>query len=130
MASSYPANSRLFRRSRPYLLATLLLAGIYWLTIHQPVDSESLSVEKAVEKAQIKNNAIRRKDAHQISMPMPSSRPEIRKDLVVASMKGDNTSWLFDSFPDWYKNVYVVDDKEADLTVIKNKGRESMVYLT
>jgi hypothetical protein len=54
----------------------------------------------------------------------------IEKDMVVASMKSDNTSWLFENFPDWHKSIYVVDDKNAELTVAQNKGRESMVYLT
>jgi hypothetical protein len=54
----------------------------------------------------------------------------IEKDMVVASVKSDNTSWLFENFPDWHKSVYVVDDKNAELTVPLNKGRESMVYLT
>ncbi|GAQ08809.1 hypothetical protein ALT_6130 [Aspergillus lentulus] len=54
----------------------------------------------------------------------------IERDMVVASMKSDNTSWLFENFPDWHKSVYVVDDKNAELTVAQNKGRESMVYLT
>jgi hypothetical protein len=54
----------------------------------------------------------------------------IEKDMVVASMKSDNTSWLFENFPDWHKSVYVVDDKNAELTVAQNKGRESMVYMT
>lgn len=55
---------------------------------------------------------------------------KIRYDLVVASMKGDDTSWLFEHFPNWNKNIYVVNDETAELTVEKNKGRESMVYLT
>jgi hypothetical protein len=50
--------------------------------------------------------------------------------MVVASMRTENTSWLFEYFPDWHKSVYVVDDEKAELTVEKNKGRESMVYLT
>ncbi|KAL2828055.1 hypothetical protein BDW59DRAFT_143713 [Aspergillus cavernicola] len=54
----------------------------------------------------------------------------IRKSMVVASMKGDDVSWLHKFFPDWHKNIYVVDDKKAELTVKQNKGRESMVYLT
>lgn len=34
-------------------------------------------------------------------------------------------------FPDWLHFAYVVDNSTADaLTVEKNKGRESMVYLT
>lgn len=51
-------------------------------------------------------------------------------ELVVASMKHENTSWLLEYFPDWHSSIYVVDDPEAALTVPMNKGRESMVYLT
>lgn len=60
------------------------------------------------------------------------ARPVFRrhKEMVVASMKSDDTSWLRDYFPDWSLSIYVVDDKSAPLTVMKNKGRESMVYLT
>ncbi|KAI9368115.1 hypothetical protein BJX61DRAFT_240919 [Aspergillus egyptiacus] len=61
--------------------------------------------------------------------PVQQSAP-IRKSMVVASMKEDDVSWLHQFFPDWHKNIYVVDDKKADLTVERNKGRESMVYLT
>lgn len=59
-----------------------------------------------------------------------NSAPDIAQELVVASTKNDDTSWLFKYFPDWQKSIYVVDDKNADLTVELNKGRESMVYLT
>ncbi|KAJ5716654.1 Lipase class 3 [Penicillium malachiteum] len=60
------------------------------------------------------------------------ARPVLRKrkDMIVASMKSDDTSWLAEYFPDWSRSIYVVDDKKAPLTVMKNKGRESMVYLT
>ncbi|KAJ5786525.1 uncharacterized protein N7503_011737 [Penicillium pulvis] len=60
------------------------------------------------------------------------ARPAIRKrkDMIVASMKTDDTAWLAEYFPDWSRSIYVVDDKKAPLTVAKNKGRESMVYLT
>lgn len=61
----------------------------------------------------------------------PLRQPQrVEKDLVVASMKKDDVSWLFEFFPDWHKSVYVVNDPEAELTVKLNKGRESMVYLT
>jgi hypothetical protein len=50
--------------------------------------------------------------------------------MIVASMKNDDTTWLAEYFPDWSRSIYVVDDKKAPLTVAKNKGRESMVYLT
>ena len=45
-------------------------------------------------------------------------------------MKGEDTSWLGEYFPDWQANVYVMNERSADLTVAKNKGRESMAYLT
>ncbi|KAK2763215.1 hypothetical protein FQN54_009851 [Arachnomyces sp. PD_36] len=64
--------------------------------------------------------------------PVKVEKPEskVRQDLVVASMKGDDTSWLYEHFPSWHKSIYVVNDETAELTVRKNKGRESMVYLT
>lgn len=55
---------------------------------------------------------------------------KIRYNLVVASTTSDDTSWLFQYFPNWHKSIYVVNDETAELTVEKNKGRESMVYLT
>lgn len=60
------------------------------------------------------------------------ARPAIprHKEMIVASMKKDDTSWLPEYFPDWSQSIYVVDDKRAPLTVTENKGRESMVYLT
>ena len=51
-------------------------------------------------------------------------------ELVVASMKHENTSWVHEYLPDWYSSIYVVDDPDAALTVPKNKGNEAMVYLT
>ncbi|KAF2146922.1 uncharacterized protein K452DRAFT_315120 [Aplosporella prunicola CBS 121167] len=57
-----------------------------------------------------------------------SNVPE--KAFVVASQKGDNTSWFAEQFPDWARYIYVVDDATASLTVPANKGREAMVDLT
>ncbi|KAI0975907.1 hypothetical protein F4678DRAFT_418979 [Xylaria arbuscula] len=51
-------------------------------------------------------------------------------ELVVASIKAENTSWFHAHLPSWHKNIYVADDPNAALTVPKNKGREAMVYLT
>lgn len=51
-------------------------------------------------------------------------------EMVVASMKKENVSWLDDYLLDWKKNIYVVDDPSAPLTVPANKGREAMVFLT
>ncbi|KAF2087460.1 hypothetical protein K490DRAFT_73836 [Saccharata proteae CBS 121410] len=64
----------------------------------------------------------------QLSQTEPSRAND--KAFVVASQKGDDTDWLFEHFPGWSKYIYNVDDPTAALTVPKNKGRESMVYLT
>ncbi|KAF2822030.1 hypothetical protein CC86DRAFT_94696 [Ophiobolus disseminans] len=53
-----------------------------------------------------------------------------RTAVVVASQALENATWLNEYFPSWEKNIYRVDDDKAPLTVPKNKGRESMVYLT
>lgn len=53
-----------------------------------------------------------------------------RTAVVVASQASENATWLDKYFPQWEKNIYRVDDPDARLTVPKNKGRESMVYLT
>ncbi|KAJ5831759.1 hypothetical protein N7474_000070 [Penicillium riverlandense] len=68
--------------------------------------------------------------AQQRGTDKPDAASGKQKALVVASMKDDDTSWLYEFFPDWTKSIYVVDDKQAPLTVAQNKGRESMVYLT
>ncbi|KAH0556769.1 hypothetical protein GP486_005441 [Trichoglossum hirsutum] len=52
------------------------------------------------------------------------------KELVVASLKDEDTLWLSEFFPDWRTNIYVVNDPSAPLTVPKNKGREAIAYLT
>lgn len=51
-------------------------------------------------------------------------------EMVIASMQRENVTWLHDYLKDWKKNIYVVDDPKAPLTVPTNKGREAMVFLT
>jgi hypothetical protein len=53
-----------------------------------------------------------------------------RTAVVVASQASEDATWLDKYFPQWEKHIYRVDDSSAKLTVPKNKGRESMVYLT
>ncbi|EAA29205.1 hypothetical protein GE21DRAFT_9639 [Neurospora crassa] len=60
----------------------------------------------------------------------PEKAPELPLELVVASMKYENTTWFHEYLPDWPASIYVVDDPDAPLTVPKNKGHEAMVYLT
>ncbi|KAK4136430.1 hypothetical protein BT67DRAFT_178524 [Trichocladium antarcticum] len=57
-----------------------------------------------------------------------SSPPEAQ--LVIASLKHEDTSWVRHHLPSWSHSIYIVDDPRAALTVPKNKGREAMVYLT
>lgn len=52
-----------------------------------------------------------------------------RTAVVVAKTAFENVTWLDEYFPQWEKNIYSVDDREAKLKIPKNKGRESMVYL-
>lgn len=52
------------------------------------------------------------------------------KEIVVASLKDDDTSWIAEHLSDWHASIYTVDDPLSELTVPVNKARESMVYLT
>lgn len=51
-------------------------------------------------------------------------------ELVVAAVKADNTSWIQDHFPAHPTHIYIADDPTAPLTVKKNIGHESNIYLT
>ena len=64
--------------------------------------------------------------------PLPNPGPIGDDDIemVIASTRKDNVTWLNDYLLDWKKNIYVVDDSSAALTVPMNKGREAMVFLT
>lgn len=57
-------------------------------------------------------------------------KKERKTAVVVASQASENATWIEEAFPEWEQNIYRVDDPSAKLTVPKNKGRESMVYLT
>ena len=105
-------------REKSILLTIFIVCAIYFIFYADTSKRELVYDDEEMLKE------IR--DARQAS----AQKPLIQKDMVVASMQKDNISWLFEEFPDWHKNIYVVDDPNADLTVPQNKGRESMVYLT
>ncbi|OAA74545.1 hypothetical protein LEL_08126 [Akanthomyces lecanii RCEF 1005] len=65
-----------------------------------------------------------------LSKLQPQHNGDAQLEIVVATTKHENVTWLHDYLLDWPKNIYVVDDKGAPLTVPKNKGREAMVILT
>ena len=60
--------------------------------------------------------------------PNPTGDRDV--ELVVASQRKDNVTWLNDYLHDWHKSIYVVDDPTNPLTVAENKGREANVFLT
>lgn len=64
----------------------------------------------------------------QNNTPQNMTGPSIA--TVVASQSRDNTTWLPTLFPAWNHNIFVADQPTAALSVPRNKGRESMTYLT
>lgn len=79
---------------------------------------------------QVSRSRIHRGSQEETSPKPPShSHTPRRNALVVASLKNDDVTWLERILPDWEKNVYVANDPNATLTVPRNKGRESMIYL-
>ncbi|XWW97544.1 hypothetical protein V2A60_005528 [Cordyceps javanica] len=65
-----------------------------------------------------------------LSNAQPQHSGEADLEFIVATTKQENVTWLGDYLLDWPKNIYVVDDRKAALTVPQNKGHEAMVFLT
>ncbi|KAK3381206.1 hypothetical protein B0H63DRAFT_545682 [Podospora didyma] len=66
-----------------------------------------------------------------VPIKLYSSPEPVPVDVVVASMKHEDTERVHKHLPThWRTTVYVVDDPTASLTVPENKGREAMAYLT
>lgn len=138
-----------YRRYKVLVVTFVLVCSVYWFCAR--TRSQSLgfgSLNKNIiaatssgsrnlaspkwSSSEYGNGRFRLMDAA-AKVPAPSpppARAEFTTTLVVASTSEDNTTWLYNSFSDWQKSVYVVDDSQANLTVPVNKGRESMVYLT
>ncbi|KAF1732236.1 hypothetical protein CRV24_008430 [Beauveria bassiana] len=68
--------------------------------------------------------------ATSLSKLQPQHNGDAELEIIVAATKEENVTWLHDYLLDWPKNIYVVDDQQAALTVPENKGREAMVVLT
>lgn len=148
-----PVRSSSTRRLRLTIIALVLLCSFYWVatrtsstltapSLQDGTRREAAGAQDASDKKVAgsnwrlrDSNGRSRKMEAALQAPVPEPTPTrskatIQKDLIVASMIEDDTSWLYESLPDWHKSIYVVDDDTADLTVANNKGRESMVYLT
>lgn len=116
-------NPRRRTQTKAIIFTILVIYALYFLFFSDSQSARQLGVSD--DKAAYAGSRDR---AKQDARERPAVRR--RRDMVLASMKRDNTSWLFEEFPEWHKSIYVVDDKNAELTVQTNKGRESMVYLT
>lgn len=123
--SSRQPSPRFRRQWRPIGFAVFLVVAIYWL-FWSGSDSRS-----HIDPYHQTNDG-------RMSSQSPAANPESStlkagkntKEMIIAKVKADDTKWLLTFFPDWKKNFYVVDDRKAYLKIPKNKGRESMVYLT
>lgn len=85
----------------------------------RPSDGHNIGRRRAVPK---------KKQISLSSSPLTQNDDSV--EMVVASTTRENVTWLHDYLLQWTKNIYVVDDPKAALTVPKNKGREAMVFLT
>ncbi|KAI2627149.1 hypothetical protein GGS21DRAFT_255716 [Xylaria nigripes] len=99
----------LIRRPRKWFIATALLINIFFLAFRG-------------------YNPLNPAWAHQEYDYNPAQDREL--ELVVASVRTEDVSWLHEQLPDWHKEIYIADNSSAALTVPMNKGREAMVYLT
>ncbi|EXJ54232.1 hypothetical protein A1O7_09569 [Cladophialophora yegresii CBS 114405] len=77
-----------------------------------------------------------RQNAWQITRPKftpgvakPASE-EYTKTVVMARLKSEDISWVYNELQSFNHSIYTVDDDEAELRVPQNKGREAMAYLT
>lgn len=116
-------------REKSILLTILLVVGIYFVFF---ANGSGRSVPVVSDEEVLRKYHASHPESKSPSYHHQQTDPDpiAQMDMVVASMKKDNTSWLYEHFPEWHKSIYVVDDSSADLTVAHNKGRESMVYLT
>jgi hypothetical protein len=100
-------------------------------SIHHPITATPEDLKRPVQE----NNG-KKEDGGTGEGVVGIKKPDTKKPVgkrtavVVASQKSEDPTWLDEYFPSWEKNIYRVDDSKAKLRIPKNKGRESMVYLT
>lgn len=125
-APSGPQSPRRRNRLKAIFLTIGIVLAIYFLFFAGSESSHSTYHDKPNKYAHTTESLANPKAAGELARPVVRRH----KSMVVASLKSDDTSWLAEYFPDWSRSVYVVNDNKAPLTVARNKGRESMVYLT
>ncbi|TGJ84668.1 hypothetical protein E0Z10_g4102 [Xylaria hypoxylon] len=106
------------RSLRRVLVATIFVTSLFLLlTLYHHASQPSAT-------------PLRPDNSHVAAEAEKPQKPEDEVELVVASVRAEDTSWFHTYLPSWQKNIYVADDPGASLTVPMNKGREAMVYLT
>ncbi|KAM5471162.1 hypothetical protein MauCBS54593_003501 [Microsporum audouinii] len=118
-------------RRRPYFIISLLLTSVLYLyccDFNPEIPSEPSWPLYQPEYTYYDGG----QDAGETLLSVFSSDEKNKNtvEMVIASKKHDNVTWLHAHLPDWKKNIYVVDDSDAELTIPKNKGKEAMVFLT
>lgn len=108
------------RRSLRRIQVLLFIATLVFM-FHFFVDPRSTNIVKSHLPAPLAE--------WQKNSKIPNEITE-EKELVVASLAGDDIAWLDEHFSTWKQNIYVVNNASAPLTVPKNKGREAMPFLT
>lgn len=96
-------------------------------SLEHPITATPEDPKKPVQEDGGKEEDEKKPSGEKVDTKTPEGK---RTAVVVASQKSEDPTWLDEYFPKWEKNIYKVDDSKAKLTVPKNKGRESMVYLT
>ena len=61
--------------------------------------------------------------------PDPLLRP-LNNSIVMAATRKDSVDWVRTELPEWQAMIYAVDDPGAALHTPRNKGKETMAYLT
>lgn len=105
----------------PIAQAAFLIGTVYFCMHRMPFSNRYITSPSASHQPPAKQ--------HQ-PPTVPVLVPDNSIEMVVASTSKENVTWLYDHLLDWPKNIYVVDDATAKLTVPQNKGREAMAFLT
>ncbi|KAF1993638.1 hypothetical protein P154DRAFT_527629 [Amniculicola lignicola CBS 123094] len=114
------------RRYQRIILISIVFSSLVYLsyTFFEPVP---LSAEPPFHEQASSTPQEDDDNTYRYSKETPQSD---QKELVVASLVGDETDWLDQYFGNWTKNIYIVNNQSAPLTVAVNKGREAMPFLT
>ncbi|EEP80665.1 predicted protein [Uncinocarpus reesii 1704] len=131
----------MFRRftNRRWLFAIFMLALLSLFTVYFPqLDSININTSEEADQpahSNAINGATSPSSSRSPTRPLQSAHAisGYTRTIVVAKLKAEDTTWvdsLVKSDRSITPAVYVVDDPQADLFVIKNKGHELMPYLT